>query len=144
MGRLSSTPPIDDGGNDPGGGEGGEGGGSPATTAAAIARYEDYLHALGDDDIDTLCGIAGPAIEAAQDEGIGPCPDAFGIMLGMIPPEQSAALRTATVDPARVDDSTPGDVIVPVDAVEADVAFAKEDLGSSTLRHQDGDWFIVE
>jgi subtilisin family serine protease len=138
LARESSTPPIDEGG-----GGGSDGGGSDDTTEAAIARYETYLHALGEGDVDTLCEIAGPGMEQAEDE-VGPCPEAFEIVIGMIAPDQATALRTATVDPALVDASTPGEVFIPVEAVVADATFGESDLGSYTLRFQDGDWFIVD
>jgi hypothetical protein len=142
LGRESSTPPIDEDGGGSGSGSG-EGGGSPATTEAAIGRYENYLHALGEGDIATICEIAGPGAAEAEAEGFGPCEQTFGIVLNMISPEQAAALRTATIDPAQVDDSTPGQVEIPVEAIMADVSFTEQELGDSTLRHQDGDWFVV-
>lgn len=145
LARESSTPPIDEG-EGGGGGQGddggSDGGGSDDTPEAAIARYETYLHALGEGDIDTLCEIAGPGLEQAEDE-VGPCPEAYEIVIGMISPEQAAALRTATVDPALVDASTPGEVFMPLEAVVADATFSDSDLGSYTFRYQDGDWFIV-
>jgi hypothetical protein len=120
------------------------GSGSPETTAAAIARFEAFMHALGASDVPTMCAIAGPAAAQAEADGFGPCEGTMAIMAGLPTPEQSAALQTATVDPELVDDSTPGQVIVPVEAIVADVTIGAEDLGDTTLAYQDGDWFIVD
>lgn len=119
-------------------------GGSPETTAAAIARFEAFLHALGAKDVATMCAIAGPAAAQAEAEGFGPCDSTMAIMAALPSAEQSAALQSATVDPELVDDSTPGQVIVPVEAVIADATFGAEELGDNTLAYQDGDWFIVD
>jgi len=142
MSRVTSTPSSGDG-EDPGDDEGDSGEPAPQTTEAAIARFEDYLHALGEEDIETACEIAGPGAQVAEDEGFGPCTEQYPIVFEMISPEQSAALRTATVDPDLVDDSTPGEVFVPLEAVIADATFTEDDLGSYTLRYQDGDWFLI-
>src|SRR6478752_5832676 len=34
---------------------------APRTTQGAIQRYEQYLHAVGNADLDTVCDVAGPA-----------------------------------------------------------------------------------
>ncbi|TDC52408.1 hypothetical protein E1212_08805 [Jiangella ureilytica] len=119
-------------------------GGSPETTAAAIARFETFLHALGAGDVPTMCAIAGPAAAQAEADGFGPCEATMAMMAGMPSAEQSAALQTATVDPELVDDSTPGQVIVPVEAIVADATFTADELGDAVLAYQDGDWFIVD
>jgi hypothetical protein len=121
-----------------------EAAGADNTTQGAIARFEQYLHALGSGDIGTICEIAGPAAQVAEDQGAGPCESTFGAVMGMISPEQSAALRTATVDPGLVDETTPGQVHVPVDAVVSSATFTESDLGSYTLAYQNGNWFIID
>jgi hypothetical protein len=150
LAREGSPPPVDGGseGSDttdttePGGG-GGDSGSAPNTTEAAVARYEDYLHAVGEEDIDTMCEIAGPASASAEQQGFGDCPTTFGIMLGMISADQKAALRTATIDVDQVS-ALGGRVDIPATAVVADVAFTESDLGDNTLAYQDGNWFIVD
>lgn len=118
--------------------------GSPETTEAAIARFETFLHALGSTDVATMCEIAGPAAAQAEAEGFGPCESTMAIMAGMPSAEQSAALLTATIDPELVDDSTPGQVVIPVEAIVAEASFSTEELGDTTLAYQDGDWFVVD
>lgn len=120
------------------------GAGSPETTEAAITRFETFLHALGTADVATMCAIAGPAAAQAEADGFGPCESTMPIMASMVSPEQSAALQTATIDPELVDDSTPSQVIVPVEAIVADATFSEQDLGDTVLAYQDGDWFIVD
>jgi hypothetical protein len=119
-------------------------GGSPETTAAAIARFETFLRALGATDVATMCAIAGPAAAQAEAQGFGPCESTMPIMAGMLSEEQSTALSSASIDPELVDDSTPGQVVVPVEAIVADATFTAEELGDTVLAYQDGDWFIVD
>ena len=129
-----------DGGGSPGGG----GGGEPASQSveAAIARYEEFLHALGAEDLDTVCEIAGPIAELAEEDGFT-CEAGYSMVFDMISDEQAAALREATVDASLVEERAAGEVFVPVEAVVADVTFGEDTLGSYLLRYQDGDWFIV-
>jgi hypothetical protein len=122
----------------------GESSGGDASIEAAVVRAEDFLHAVGEGDIDTICEIAGPAAKQAEDQGFGPCESTFAVTLDMISPEQAAALREATIDPSRIEKRTTGEVEVPVEAVVASVPFTESDLGSFTLNYQDGDWFVVD
>jgi hypothetical protein len=56
---------------------------APITVDAALQRYEQYLHALGREDVGTLCDIAARAVKKAEEKGFGPCATTFPIMLGM-------------------------------------------------------------
>lgn len=42
---------------------------APRTKERAIQRYEQYLHALGREDIGTVCEVAGPGTKKAEDKG---------------------------------------------------------------------------
>ena len=117
--------------------------GSTPTVDAAIARYETFLHALGNRDTATICEIAGPAMKKAEAEGIGPCPTAWHVVFQMISPAQSAALRTATIDRARILPRTPTKIDIPVGAIKATVTFTSDTLGDSTLEYLHGQWFIT-
>jgi len=121
-----------------------ESSGGDASIEAAVARAEEFLHALGDGDIATICEIAGPAAKQAEDQGFGPCESTFATVLEMISPEQAAALRDATIDPTRIEKLPTGAVEVPVEAVVASVTFTESDLGDYTLNYQDGNWFIID
>jgi hypothetical protein len=116
---------------------------APRTKERAIQRYEQYLHGLGREDIDTVCDVAGPGAKKAQDEGFGPCTSTFPITFQMISPAQKKALRTATVDPQRIAVRTPAKIEIPVEAVRASVTFSEEDLGGSTLEYLKNDWYIT-
>jgi hypothetical protein len=118
--------------------------GSPASADAAIARYEKFLHALGNSDATTICEIAGPAMKKAEAEGIGPCPSAWHVVFQMISPAQKAALRTATVDRARIATRTATKIDIPAAAIKASVTFTSGDLGDSTLEYQHGQWYITD
>lgn len=134
--------PDDEGGEDDGGGDGDGDPSSADTVEGAIARFEQFLHALGESDVDTVCEIAGAAVE---DAGFDNCEAGYQMVFEMmITDEQAAALREATVDPSLVEERGPGEVFIPVEAVVADVEFSEENLGSYGLRYQDGAWIIVE
>ncbi|GAB2592480.1 hypothetical protein GCM10027168_26890 [Streptomyces capparidis] len=117
---------------------------APATKEGAVQRYEQYLHALGRGDLDTVCEVAGPAAKKAQDQGFGPCTSTFAVVLQMISPAQRNALRTATVDPRRVVVETPARIEMPVESVKSSAAFSESDLGSYTLEFIDGKWYITD
>jgi hypothetical protein len=117
---------------------------APRTKAAAIQRYEVFLHAVGHEDIDTVCDVAGPAAKQAEDEGLGPCTSTFLVSFKMISPAQKKALQTATVDPQRVVMRSPDKVEIPVGAVKASMTFSEEELGDSTLEYLKNDWYITD
>jgi hypothetical protein len=118
--------------------------GSSAAIDAGIARYVKFLHALGNSDATTICEIAGPAMKKAEAEGIGPCPKAWHVVFQMISPAQKAALRTATVDRARVVSRTATKIDIPAAAIKASVTFTSGDIGDSTLEYQHGQWYITD
>ncbi|MFD9050175.1 hypothetical protein ACFVZ9_25810, partial [Streptomyces zaomyceticus] len=117
---------------------------APRTKEGAIKRYEQYLHALGHEDIDTVCEVAGPAAKQAEDQGFGPCTSTYVAVFRMISPAQKKALRTATVDPGRVVVRTPGKIEMPVEAVRSSATFSESDLGSYTLEYLKTDWYITD
>ncbi|WBB59705.1 hypothetical protein O7599_29770 [Streptomyces sp. WMMC500] len=117
---------------------------APKTKEGAIERYEEFLHALGREDIDTVCEVAGPAAQQAEDDGFGPCTSTFVTVFQMIPPEKKEALKTATVDPQGVSVLTPAEVEIPAAAVRASVTFSEDEIGSSTLEYLKDDWFVTD
>ncbi|MGW0937149.1 hypothetical protein [Streptomyces sp. NPDC002666] len=117
---------------------------APRTKEGAIQRYEQYLHAVGREDIATVCEVAGPAAQQAEDQGFGPCTSTFVVTFQMISPAQKKALRTATVDPRRVDVLTFAKVEVPTEAIRASVTFSESELGSSTLEYLKDNWYITD
>ncbi|MFF4354944.1 hypothetical protein [Streptomyces sp. NPDC001530] len=117
---------------------------APRTKEGAIQRYEEYLHALGREDIDTVCEVAGPAAKKAQDQGLGPCTSTYAAVFQMISPAQKKALKTATVDPQRIAVRTPDKIEMPVEAVRASATFSESDLGSYTLEYLKNDWYITD
>ncbi|MFJ5138713.1 hypothetical protein [Streptomyces sp. NPDC088707] len=117
---------------------------SPRTKEGAIRRYEQYLHALGHEDIDTVCAVAGPAAKQAEDQGLGPCTSTYTVVFQMISPAQKKALQTATVDPRRVVVLTPGKIEMPVEAVRSSATFSESDLGDYTLEYLRNDWYITD
>lgn len=117
---------------------------APRTQAGAIQRYEQYLHALGREDIDTVCEVAGPGAKKAQDEGLGPCTSTFAVVFQMISPVQKKALQTATVDPQRIIVRTPDKIDMPAEVVRASVTFSESELGNSTLEYLKNNWYITD
>ncbi|MFD4771418.1 hypothetical protein [Streptomyces niveus] len=117
---------------------------APRTTEAAIERYEEFLHAVGREDIDTVCEVAGPAAKRAEDQGFGPCTATFQITFKMISPTQKKALQTATVDPGRVVELVPGKVEMPTESIKSSATFSEDELGSSTLEYLKNNWYITD
>jgi hypothetical protein len=117
----------------------------PTAKEAAIQRYEQYLHALGREDIETVCEIAGPAAKQAEDQGFGPCKATFPITFQLISPGKKKALQSATIDSNLVTERTPGRIDVPLAAVKAAVTFSEHELGSATtLEYIDDNWYITD
>lgn len=117
---------------------------APRTKEGAIQRYEQYLHALGREDIGTVCEVAGPAAKKAQDQGFGPCTSTYAAVFQMISPAQKKALQTATVDPQRIAVLTPDKIEMPAEAVRASTTFSESDLGNCTLEYLKNDWYITD
>ncbi|WP_051838326.1 hypothetical protein [Streptomyces sp. NRRL F-2580] len=117
---------------------------APMTKERAIQRYEQYLHGLGREDIDTVCEVAGPGAKKAQDQGFGPCTSTYVIVFQMISPEQKKALQTATVDPQRVAVRTLDKIEMPLEAVRSSATFTESDLGSYTLEYLKDDYYITD
>lgn len=116
----------------------------PKTTEAAIARYVTVLHALSRGDLKTVCAIAGPAAKKAEAEGFGKCRTTFAIMRTMFSDTQLSALRSATINKARVTRRANGDVDIPTRAVVANARFTEHDLGGVTLSYRHGNWFMID
>ncbi|MEU9378184.1 hypothetical protein AB0D94_31100 [Streptomyces sp. NPDC048255] len=117
---------------------------APRTKERAIQRYEQYLHALGHEDINTVCEVAGPGAKKAQDMGFGPCTSTYVVVFQMISPAQKKALQTATVDPQHVAVITPEKIEIPLEAVRASASFSESDLGSYTLEYLKNDYYITD
>ncbi|MGW5689995.1 PT domain-containing protein [Streptomyces asiaticus] len=117
---------------------------APRTKEGAIRRYEEYLHAVGREDIKTVCEVAGPAAKQAEDQGFGPCTSTFLVTFQMISPTQKKALQTATVDPRKVVVRSPDKFDIPADAVKASVTFSENEIGTSTLEYLKDDWYITD
>lgn len=117
---------------------------APRTKERAIQRYEKYLHALGREDIDTVCEVAGPGAKKAQDKGFGPCTSTYVVVFQMISPTQKKALQTATVDPRRIVVRTPDKIEMPLEAVRTSATFSESDLGSYTLEYLKDDYYITD
>jgi hypothetical protein len=83
-------------------------------------------------------------MKKAEAQGIGPCPTAWHLVFQWITPAQHAALKTATIDPAKVNGQAPGKIVVPASAVRASVTFTSSDLGDYTMEYQHGQWYITD
>ncbi|WP_329394554.1 hypothetical protein [Streptomyces melanogenes] len=117
---------------------------APKTKERAIQRYEQYLHALGHEDIRTVCEVAGPGAKKAEEKGFGPCTSTYVMVFQMISPAQKKALRTATVDPQRVTVRTLDKIEMPLESVRSSASFTESDLGSYTLEYLKNDYYITD
>jgi hypothetical protein len=110
---------------------------------SAIARYEQYLHAIGAGDVATVCEIAGPAAKKAEAEGFGSCEQGISIMLSMYSPKEKTALRSATVDPAKV--TVRGRTVqIPHAAHRVAIPMDSYSLPDSEMSYVDGQWFLTD
>ncbi|WP_436791448.1 hypothetical protein [Yinghuangia sp. YIM S10712] len=118
---------------------------APKSKEGAIQRYEQFLHAVGREDLDTICEVAGPAAEKAEDDGFGPCRSTFPITFRMIPDSQQQAMRTATVDPQRVVVQGPTKVVIPLSAVKSTSPLSEEAMGdSATVEYIGNNWYVTD
>ncbi len=101
------------------------------------------MHAVGKQDVATVCEIAGPAAKKAEDQGFGPCEQTIPISFGMISAAQKKALLTATVDRSRITEGAKK-VEIPASAVKASVKFTDGDLGDAVLELRNGKWYVVD
>jgi subtilisin family serine protease len=141
----SGVPGEGGGGEGDGDGGGGDddgdddGGGAPASVAAAVARFEEFVHALGAGDVDTACAIGRPAIEAGG--GGMTCEQAVPVLVDMSPESELAALREAEVDPSAAQQTAP-------DRVEIAPAYPYSSEPETDppviLEHDGDDWFVVQ
>jgi hypothetical protein len=111
--------------------------------AGAVERYETFLHAMGNKDITTACEIAAPAAKKAEDEGFGPCEQTLPITFSMFSPAQRKALQSATVDRARITESSTK-VEIPAKAVKTQTTFTDRDLGDAVLELRNGKWYVTD
>jgi hypothetical protein len=118
--------------------------GGAKTVEGAIQRFESFLHALGREDVATLCEVAGPVAKEAEREGLGPCEAMFPMMFRMISDEKKKAMRDATVVASRVETRGSGRVEVPASAIKASVPITDADLGTTVLEYRNGGWYVVD
>lgn len=103
------------------------------------------MHAVGREDLKTVCEIAAPAMKKAEDEGFGPCESTAPITFQMISPAQKKALLTATIDPGHVAMSGGGqEANIPALAIQASVTFTESDMGDAVLDYRNGDWYVID
>jgi subtilisin family serine protease len=153
--ELWSTPTRNEvdlgfGGSGGGGGEGqpetstpppGDGGGAlvPATVEAAVARFEEFVHALGAGDVATACAIGRVAVEVG---GAGlSCEQAIPLLREMSTDEELAALSDASVDPSQVEQTAPNRVEIPP---APPYSTAPETDPPVVLEHDGTNWYVVQ
>jgi hypothetical protein len=112
----------------------------PKSAIGAISRYEDYLHAVGNKDTDTMCEIAKPAMDTVG----GDCASNFQMMFQLFSADQLNALKTATIDKPQVQEKSVGEVFIPATAVKCDAKFSSDTLGDVTMKYQNDNWFIID
>lgn len=117
----------------------------PKTKEGAIQRYEQFLHAVGREDLDTICEVAAPAAKKAEDDGFGPCRSTFPITFQMIPDSQQKAMLTATVDPKLVVMQGSAKVVIPLSAVKSTPALSEAGMGdSATVEFINNNWYVTD
>jgi subtilisin family serine protease len=119
--------------------EPGRGGTAPRTVEAAVARFEEFVHALGAGDVATACAIGRPAVEAGG--GGLSCEEAVPLLREMAPEDELAALTEVTVDPAQVTQAGPNRVEIPP---AYPYSTEPETDPPIVMEHDGTNWFVVE
>jgi hypothetical protein len=111
----------------------------PATVEAAVARFEEFVHALGAGDVATACAIGRVAVEVG---GAGlSCEQAIPLLREMSTDEELAALSDASVDPSRVEQTAPNRVEIPP---APPYSTAPETDPPVVLEHDGTNWYVVQ
>ncbi|WP_328701328.1 hypothetical protein [Amycolatopsis pittospori] len=115
------------------------GGAVAHTPDGAAGVMEDYHHALGAKDLDTVCRITGPAFDGGDKE----CRSLTPIQFGMFSSGDLQKLKLTKVDRAKVQSKGPDKVTVPPAAISPKASIMESDPKTFTMAWRDGTWVII-
>ncbi|GHH17462.1 hypothetical protein [Amycolatopsis oliviviridis] len=105
----------------------------------AASVMEEYFHALGAKDLETVCRITGPAFDGGMKE----CRTLTPMQFGMFSDDDLKKLKAIRVDPAKLQSKGPDKVAVPPAAVAPQIAMMAAQPKTFTMAWRDGTWVVV-
>ncbi|MFJ8910920.1 hypothetical protein [Amycolatopsis sp. NPDC102389] len=115
------------------------GGAVAHTPEGAASVMEEYHHALGEKDLETVCRITGPAFDGGMKE----CRQLTPIQFGMLSADDVKKLKQTRVDRAKLQSKGPDKVVVPPGAIAPQIAMMASDPKAFTMAWQGGTWVVV-
>jgi len=115
------------------------GGAVAHTPEGAASVMEEYHHALGEKDLETVCRITAPAFDGGMKE----CRQLTPIQFGMLSADDVKKLKQTRVDRAKLQSKGPDKVVVPPSAIAPQIAMMASDPKTFTMAWQGGTWVVV-
>ncbi|WP_414939778.1 hypothetical protein [Amycolatopsis sp. cmx-11-51] len=109
------------------------------TPDGAASTMEDYHHALGAKDLETVCRITAPAFDGGMKE----CRSLTPMQFEMFSEDDLKKLKLTRVDRAKVQSKGPDKVVVPPGAISPQAAMMAGDPKTFTMAWRDGAWVII-
>ncbi|WP_228709456.1 hypothetical protein [Amycolatopsis keratiniphila] len=116
------------------------GGAVAHTPEGAASVMEQYHHALGEKDLETVCRITGPAFDGGMKE----CRQLTPMQFGMLSADDVKKLKATRVDRAKLQSKGPDKVVVPPGAIAPQIAMMAAQPKTFTMAWQGGTWVIVD
>ncbi|MFD6068476.1 hypothetical protein [Amycolatopsis lurida] len=116
-------------------------GGTVAHTPDGAADVmEEYHHALGDKDLDTVCRITAPAFDGGMKE----CRSLTPMQFGMLSADDVKKLKSTRVDRAKLQSKGPDKVLVPPGAISPQIAMMAAAPKTFTMAWRGGTWVVID
>ncbi|WP_255632358.1 hypothetical protein [Amycolatopsis sp. TNS106] len=116
------------------------GGAVAHTPDGAAAVMEEFHHALGAKDLDTVCRISAPA----YDGGMKECRSLTPMLFEMFTPADLKNLKATRVDRAKVKSKGPDQVTIPPNAIAPKATIMDGDPKIFTMGWRGGTWVIID
>ncbi|EME63762.1 hypothetical protein [Amycolatopsis decaplanina] len=106
----------------------------------AASVMEEYFHALGAKDLETVCRITGPAFDGGMKE----CRDLTPVQFGMLSDDDLKKLKAIRVDRAKLQSKGPDKVVVPPASIAPQIAMMAAEPKTFTMAWRGGTWVVVD
>lgn len=116
------------------------GGAVAHTPDGAASVMEEYHHALGDKDLDTVCRITAPAFDGGMKE----CRSLTPMQFGMLSADDVKKLKATRVDRAKLQSKGPDKVVVPPGAISPQIAMMAAQPKTFTMAWRGGTWVVID
>lgn len=116
------------------------GGAVAHTPDGAADVLEEYHHALGDKDLDTVCRITAPAFDGGMKE----CRSLTPVQFGMLSADDVKKLKATRVDRAKLQSKGPDKVVVPPGAISPQIAMMAAEPKTFTMAWRGGTWVVID